>query len=129
MSEYVNYDGLKRYDELIKNVISDTNTWRPVSDSVSSTDSSTAASSKAVKMAYDLAASKTSLGYTETTTGITNLDATLISTALRKTAQTLTAAEQAQVKQNLDIRNIIISTSEPTNSDGNDGDIWLVYES
>lgn len=38
----------------------DTNTWRPVSDSVSSTDSSTSASSKAVKTAYDLAASKTS---------------------------------------------------------------------
>lgn len=39
---------------------SDTNTWRPVSDSVTSTDSSTSASSKAVKTAYDLAASKTS---------------------------------------------------------------------
>lgn len=38
----------------------DNNTWRPVSDSVSSTDSSTSASSKAVKTAYDLAASKTS---------------------------------------------------------------------
>ena len=38
----------------------DTNTWRPVSDSVSSTSSSDAASSKAVKTAYDLAASKTS---------------------------------------------------------------------
>lgn len=37
----------------------DTNTWRPVSDSVSSTSSSDAASSKAVKTAYDLAASKT----------------------------------------------------------------------
>ena len=69
------------------------------------------------------------ISYTETTTGITNLDATLISTALRKTAQTLTAAEQAQVKANIGIPNIIMSTSEPTSSDGNDGDIWLVYES
>lgn len=72
-----------------------------------------------------------SLGYTETTTGITNLDATLVSTALRKTAQTLTAAEQAQVKTNLGIsqtRNIMFSTSEPTSTDGSDGDIWLVYE-
>ncbi|QDF30187.1 tail fiber protein [Halarcobacter anaerophilus] len=33
----------------------DTNTWRPVSDSVSSTSSSTSASSKAVKTAYDRA--------------------------------------------------------------------------
>ena len=39
--------------------IPDNNTWRPVSDSVSSTSSSDAASSKAVKTAYDLAASKT----------------------------------------------------------------------
>lgn len=37
----------------------DTNTWRPVSDSVSSTSTSDAASSYAVKTAYDLAASKT----------------------------------------------------------------------
>lgn len=37
----------------------DTNSWRPVSDSVTSTSSSDAASSKAVKTAYDLAASKT----------------------------------------------------------------------
>ena len=38
----------------------DTNTWRSISDSVSSTSSDTSASSKAVKTAYDLAASKTS---------------------------------------------------------------------
>lgn len=35
-------------------------TWRPISDSVSSTSSDTSASSNAVKTAYDLAASKTS---------------------------------------------------------------------
>ena len=40
-------------------IIEAANTWRPVSDSVSSTSSSDAASSKAVKTAYDLAASKT----------------------------------------------------------------------
>lgn len=44
-------------------------TWRPVSDSVSSTSSTDAASSKAVKTAYDLAASKTS--NTGTVTSIT----------------------------------------------------------
>jgi hypothetical protein len=48
----------------------DTNTWRPVSDSVSSTDSSTSASSKAVKTAYDLAASKTSNTGTVTSVAI-----------------------------------------------------------
>lgn len=26
------------------------------------------------------------------------------------------------------LRNITISTSEPTSTDGNNGDIWLVYE-
>lgn len=41
-------------------VFTDTNTWRPISDSVESTSSDTSASSKAVKTAYDLAASKTS---------------------------------------------------------------------
>jgi len=45
-------------DHTVKIPASD-NTWRPVSDSVSSTSSSDAASSKAVKTAYDLAASKT----------------------------------------------------------------------
>lgn len=40
--------------------IPDNNTWRPVSDSVSSTSSSDAASSKAVKTAYDLANGKVS---------------------------------------------------------------------
>ena len=62
----------------------DTNTWRPVSDSVSSTDSSTAASSKAVKTAYDLAASKTSNTGTVTKvtagTGLTGGDITTTGT-------------------------------------------------
>ena len=62
----------------------DTDTWRPVSDSVSSTDSSTAASSKAVKTAYDLAASKTSNTGTVTKvsagTGLTGGDITTTGT-------------------------------------------------
>ena len=45
-------------------------TWRPVSDSVSSTESDTAASSAAVKTAYDLAASKTSNTGTVTSVAI-----------------------------------------------------------
>ena len=28
---------------------------------------------------------------------------------------------------NAQVRNIHISTSEPTSADGNDGDIWIVY--
>ena len=62
----------------------DTNTWRPISDSVSSTDSSTSASSKAVKAAYDLAASKTSNTGTVTKvtagTGLTGGDITTTGT-------------------------------------------------
>jgi hypothetical protein len=65
------------------------------------------------------------IDYTTTTSNIQNIDATIISTALRKTAQTLTAAEKTQVKTNL---GITISTAEPTSSDGEDGDIWLVYD-
>lgn len=70
--------------------------------------------------------------------------------------QTLSAAQKAQVKTNLGItdanigdggtatgimvalsntsyttaqvRNIILSTQEPTSADGNNGDIWIVYE-
>jgi phage-related tail fiber protein len=59
-------------------------TWRPVSDSTSSNDSSTAASSKAVKTAYDLAASKTSNTGTVTKvsagTGLTGGDITTTGT-------------------------------------------------
>lgn len=62
----------------------DTNSWRPVSDSVSSTSSSDAASSKAVKTAYDLAASKTSNTGTVTKvsagTGLTGGDITTTGT-------------------------------------------------
>lgn len=65
------------------------------------------------------------IDYTTTTSNIQNIDATIISTALRKTAQTLTAAEKTQVKTNL---GITISTSAPTSADGENGDIWLVYE-
>lgn len=61
-----------------------TNTWRPVSDSVSSTSSSDAASSKAVKTAYDLAASKTANTGTVTKvtagTGLTGGDITTTGT-------------------------------------------------
>lgn len=49
--------------------ISSTDTWRSISDSVSSTSSDVSASSKAVKTAYDLAASKTS--NTGTVTSVT----------------------------------------------------------
>lgn len=54
-----------------------------------------------------------------------------ISAVLLKTSQNLSSAEKSQVLTNLGIasvRNITISTSEPTSSDGSDGDVWLVYE-
>ena len=74
---------------------------------------------------YNWNNSSSRIDYTTTTSNIQNIDATIISTALRKTAQTLTAAEKTQVKTNL---GITISTSDPTSSDGENGDIWLVYE-
>ena len=93
------------------------------------------------------------IDYTVGQTSLADLDATLVSNALRKTAQILSAAEKAQVKTNLgitdigdggtatgimvaqsntsyttaQIRNIVLSTQEPTSSDGNNGDIWIVY--
>ena len=44
---------------------------------------------------------------------------------------TMTGALVAQSNSNYTIRqvrNVILSTSEPTSSDGQDGDIWFVYE-
>lgn len=77
------------------------------------------------KYNWNNSGSSSRIDYTTTTSDIQNIDATIISTALRKTAQTLTAAEKTQVKTNL---GITISTAEPTSSDGEDGDIWLVYD-
>lgn len=42
------------------------------------------------------------------------------------TAQTLTSTEKQQARKNIGVPNITISSSEPTASDGNDGDIWIV---
>lgn len=62
--------------------IKDTNTWRSISDSVSSTSSDTSASSKAVKTAYDLAASKTSnTGTVTSVVASTGLNGGTISTS------------------------------------------------
>jgi hypothetical protein len=78
----------------------------------------------------------------------------LDSSYLKTGTQNLSSVQKAQVKANLDItdaqlagnatgpiiaqsntsyttaqvRNIVLSTSEPTSSDGNNGDIWIVYE-
>lgn len=102
----------------------------------------------------------TKITYTTIDDGVEDADETIISQALRKTSQSLTSSEKAQVLTNLGIsdqisgslqktaqvlssaektqvltnlgissaKNITISTSEPTSSDGNNGDIWLVYE-
>lgn len=46
-------------------------------------------------------------------------------------AQVLTSAQKEQVKINLGLdntRNITISSLEPTSQDGENGDIWLVYD-
>ena len=51
--------------------------------------------------------------------------------ALPKSGGTMTGALVAQTNTNYttrQVRNVILSTSEPTSSDGQNGDIWLVYE-
>ena len=50
-----------------------------------------------------------------------------------KVPVTATAAGSITVSAGTDyttakIRNVILSTSEPTSNDGNNGDIWIVYE-
>ena len=79
-----------------------------------------------------------SIKYTTIDANVTDINAnaatqiaTLNANALLKTQQSLTSSEKAQVLTNLGIasaRNITVSTSEPTSSNGNDGDIWFVYE-
>lgn len=73
------------------------------------------------------------INYTTIEQDVTDINATIVENALVKVQQTLTSAQKTQVLTNLgiastQIRNIITSTSEPTSSDGNDGDIWLIYE-
>ena len=70
----------------------------------------------------------------EKTQVLTNLGiSTTIDNALVKTSQSLSSSEKTQVLTNLgiastQIRNVTVSTADPTSNDGNDGDVWLVYE-
>lgn len=55
---------------------------------------------------------------------------TTASNALQKSGGTLTGALVAQSNTNYttkQVRNVILSTSEPTSSDGANGDIWIKY--
>lgn len=74
------------------------------------------------------------INYTTIEQAISDINATIVENALVKTQQSLTSSEKTQVLTNLgiattQIRNVTVSTSEPTSNDGNNGDIWLVYES
>lgn len=58
-------------------------------------------------------------------------DRDTLDNALPKSGGTMTGALVAQTNTNYttrQVRNVIISTSEPTSSDGQNGDIWIVYE-
>lgn len=66
---YRNYNN-KTWSSWYSIINTDTNTWRPVTDSVATTSSSTCASATAVKKAYDLAASKGSGTVTSVTPGV-----------------------------------------------------------
>ena len=70
-------------------------------------------------------------GISESVTTLESEVSTLDSEKLDVSGGTLTGALVAQSNTNYSVRqvrNIIISTSEPTSSDGQDGDIWFVYE-
>lgn len=58
--------------------------------------------------------------------GVVKVASPLDPRILLKVAQTLTSAEQEQVRTNIGVPNITVSSSEPTASDGSDGDIWIV---
>lgn len=70
-------------------------------------------------------------GISESVTTLESEVSVLDSEKLDVSGGTLTGALVAQSNTNYSVRqvrNIIISTSEPTSSDGQDGDIWFVYE-
>ena len=81
-----------------------------------------AAQGKALKDNLDVIQESTS----ENSTNITNLT----NNKLDKSGGTLTGALVAQNNSNYttkQVRNVILSTSEPTSSDGANGDIWIKY--
>lgn len=75
------------------------------------------------------AGNHTHSGYASTTS-VTNLQ-TEVDAKLAKSGGTLTGALTAQNNTSYttkQVRNITLSTAEPTSSDGANGDIWIVYE-
>ena len=68
-----------------------------------------------------------------TTDGVTHdiKDLTARTTKVNKNGDTMTGQLVAQnniAYSTAQVRNIILSTSEPTDSDGANGDIWIVYK-
>ena len=68
-----------------------------------------------------------------TTDGVTHdiKDATARNTKVNKSGDTMTGQLVAQnniAYSTAQVRNIILSTSEPTSNDGANGDIWIVYK-
>ena len=97
-----------------------------------------AAQGKALKDNLDViqeSTSENSTNITNLTNNITNLTnniTNLTNNKLDKSGGTLTGALVAQNNSNYttkQVRNVILSTSEPTSSDGANGDIWIKYTS
>ena len=68
-----------------------------------------------------------------TTDGVTHSvkDTVARTTKVNKSGDTMTGQLVAQnnvAYSTAQVRNIILSTSEPTSTDGNNGDIWIVYQ-
>ena len=58
-------------------------------------------------------------------------DETARNTKVNKSGDTMTGQLVAQnniAYSTAQVRNVILSTSEPTSSDGGNGDIWIVYQ-
>lgn len=144
---YLDYNGLQRYHELLQSQLpvnkqaasngtdlslvttGEKATWNAKQDAL--TFNTTPSSSNKVATMADVPTNTALLESSNSSANQAEFNPETDS--LRKTSQVLTTAEKTQVLTNLGIvdkvgRNIFISTSDPTSSDGSNGDIWLVYE-
>lgn len=76
-------------------------------------------------------ASSTLSSLSSTVSGHTSSISSIKSTVSGHTTSisTINTTLSEKVDKSDNIRNIYVSTSAPTSSDGSDGDVWLVYES
>ncbi len=101
-----------------------------LSNTIDNASTNLAATANAVKTAYDKAVEAYN-AIQGVVNNVSDLNAQVSSTYLAKSGGTMTGALVAQTNTSYttrQVRNVILSTSEPTSSDGQNGDIWFVYE-